>query len=121
MWHSVESRTPFSDDLPLIEAAFSFNGARKIKNGVSKYFLREAVRAFLPEEIYTRYDKIGFETPMNRWMQALWPQMTDEIAAAKFDFLSPQALSNISRFDATYSSLVFKLFILARWQKIFQT
>src|SRR5690606_22138076 len=28
MWHSVESRTPFSDDPELMHLAFSFNGTR---------------------------------------------------------------------------------------------
>jgi asparagine synthase (glutamine-hydrolysing) len=120
MWHSVESRTPFSDDLPLIEAAFSFDGKRKIKNGVSKYFLREATRAFLPEEIYTRYDKIGFETPMNKWIKALWPQLKEEIAGANFDFVTKKGLAEMNHFDERSSAMVFKLFVLARWQKIFQ-
>ena len=68
MWHSVESRTPFSDDIELINLMFSINGTRKIQNGVSKYFLREAVKDKLPNEIYSRYDKKGFETPMNKWI-----------------------------------------------------
>ena len=62
MFHSVESRTPFSDDVDLINLMFSFNGNKKIKNGVSKFLLREALKSKLPSEIYYRYDKKGFET-----------------------------------------------------------
>jgi asparagine synthase (glutamine-hydrolysing) len=37
MWHSVESRTPFADDINLIEYAFQLPSSYKIKNFVSNY------------------------------------------------------------------------------------
>lgn len=119
MWHSVESRTPFSDDLPLINLAFSFNGARKIKGGVSKYFLREAVKPFLPEEVYNRYDKIGFETPMQKWMKVMHGQMLEEVEAANFSFLAQKKLTGLSASNTKDTNFLFKLFVLARWQSIF--
>lgn len=119
MWHSVESRTPVSDDINLIETAFSFDGERKLKNGVSKFYLREAVKPFLPEEIYTRYDKIGFETPMMLWVKSAQKQMREEIEKAHFGFLKPNALSKINLNDPKENALFFRLFVLARWQKLF--
>lgn len=120
MWHSVESRTPFSDDVELINLLFSFNGNKKIKDGVSKYLLREAVKDKLPTEIYKRYDKKGFETPMQDWMKKLKPQMISEIKASNLDFVKTK---NLEKFDMNNSfqyKLLFKLFVLSRWQQVFK-
>jgi asparagine synthase (glutamine-hydrolysing) len=119
MWHSVESRTPFADDIELINLLFSFNGNKKIKNGVSKYLLREAVKNKLPEEIYKRYDKKGFETPMQQWMQKLRPQLLSEIKAANFDFVKQNELEKTDPSNSFQNKLLFKLFVLSRWQKLF--
>jgi len=119
MWHSVESRTPFADDIELINLLFSFNGNKKIKNGVSKYLLREVVKNKLPEEIYKRYDKKGFETPMQQWMQKLRPQLLSEIKAANFDFVNQNELEKTDPTNSFQNKLLFKLFVLSRWQKLF--
>lgn len=120
MWHGVESRTPFSDDLPLIETAFSFDGKRKIKNGISKYFLREAVKPFLPEEIYNRYDKKGFEAPMKSWLLPKKTAILEEIASANFSFLKETALEKADFSNTSETALLFKLLVLARWQRLFK-
>ncbi|MCX6312378.1 MAG: asparagine synthase (glutamine-hydrolyzing) [Bacteroidetes bacterium] len=74
MWHSVESRTPFSDDHLLIEAVFKMPGMMKIKNGVTKYILREAAAPFIPDSIRNRRDKMGYATPNNKWVSDLKEQ-----------------------------------------------
>jgi asparagine synthase (glutamine-hydrolysing) len=120
MWHSVESRTPFSDDPNLIELMFSFNGKRKIKHGISKYFLREAAKDVLPKEIYERTDKVGFETPTKDWIISLLPKMISEIGQANFDFVDLAAFKK--QFDKNkmnHLKMLFKLFVLAKWQKVF--
>ncbi len=119
MWHSVESRTPFADDVELINLLFSFNGNKKIKNGISKYLLREAVKDKLPKEIYSRYDKKGFETPMNVWMKKMRPQILSEIKAANFDFVNYADLEKSNTESSFHNKLLFKLFVLSRWQKLF--
>ncbi|MDI1355876.1 MAG: asparagine synthase (glutamine-hydrolyzing) [bacterium] len=119
MWHGVESRTPFSDDIDLIEMMFSFNGNKKIKHGISKFLLREAVKDKLPQTIYARYDKVGFETPMKQWMKAMRQQMNEEINSANFEFIKKGSLEklNVDRnFDGQF---LFKLFVFARWKKLF--
>ncbi len=119
MWHSVESRTPFADDVELINLLFSFNGNKKIKDGVSKYLLREAVKDKLPKEIYSRYDKKGFETPMNVWMKKMRPQILSEIKAANFDFVNYADLEKSNTESSFHNKLLFKLFVLSRWQNLF--
>lgn len=119
MWHSVESRTPFSDDIELISLLFSFNANRKIKNGVSKHLLREALKEKLPNEIYTRYDKIGFETPMQKWMHQLRPHILNEIKTTNFEFINYSNLEKTAPGNVFQNKLLFRLFILARWQRLF--
>jgi asparagine synthase (glutamine-hydrolysing) len=119
MWHGVESRTPFSDDTGLFTLMFSFNGSKKLKRGVSKHLLREALKPLLPAGIYTRYDKKGFETPMQDWVQGLRPQMVKNISEAGFPFLKENALKKLMAENPEHNRLLFRLFILSRWTAVF--
>ena len=119
MWHSVESRTPFSDDVELIDLMFSFNGNKKIKNGISKYLLREANKDILPTKIYKRYDKMGFETPMHEWMKLFKKKMLKEVTDSNPDYVNFNSLSTINANNANEMKLLFKLFVLVRWKAVF--
>jgi asparagine synthase (glutamine-hydrolysing) len=120
MWHSVESRTPFSDDIELITLMFSFNGNKKIRNGVSKYLLREAVKEKLPTEIYNRTDKKGFETPMQSWMKEIRGLLMSEIKNLNLNFIERNAIEKTDSNNQLHNKVLFKLFVLGRWQKIFK-
>ena len=71
MWHGIESRTPFSDDYPLIEKVFSLPSVMKIHSGQQKILLRQAVQKFVPQTISKRKDKLGYATPNNEWLEFL--------------------------------------------------
>jgi asparagine synthase (glutamine-hydrolysing) len=123
MWHGVESRTPFSDDIELINLMFSINGTRKIQNGVSKFFLREAVKDKLPHEIYTRYDKKGFETPMDKWIGGNYKMIFDSLDRSGLEFMKLDVLKQ--QFDSQKAGtkeikLLYKLYVLATWNKAFK-
>jgi asparagine synthase (glutamine-hydrolysing) len=68
MSFSIESRVPFLDH-NLVETTLSLPTNLLIKDGVSKYILREAVKDILPPQIYNRFDKKGFETPSDEWFR----------------------------------------------------
>jgi asparagine synthase (glutamine-hydrolysing) len=68
MHFSIESRTPFADDIDLITYVFSLPGVYKIHNGWSKYLLRQSMAGLVPDEITVRTDKIGFSTPEYLWI-----------------------------------------------------
>jgi len=68
MWHSVESRTPFSDDIKLIEYVFSIPSKYKIQGGQLKPLLREAMRGIVPQQVLDRKDKKGYMTPGPTWI-----------------------------------------------------
>ena len=68
MAFSVESRLPFLD-YRLVELLIKMPDRFKIKNAKRKYILRESLKDILPVEVYTRYDKMGYETPFGEWME----------------------------------------------------
>lgn len=70
MAQSIENRTPFADDINLIEKIFSIPSVYKIKNNHSKTLLRDSMNGIIPEKIRNRTDKIGFATPEYKWFKA---------------------------------------------------
>jgi len=78
MIHSIESRVPFLD-YRLVEYIFALPDNQIIRDGVTKYILREAMRDLLPEEIYNRQDKVGFATPEEIWFKKYVRSQLEEI------------------------------------------
>jgi len=75
---SIESRVPFLDH-KLVEFASRVPVGLKLRGGTGKYILKEAVGDLLPADIIHR-TKMGFPTPLKRWLRE--PQ-----AAPIYDFL----------------------------------
>jgi asparagine synthase (glutamine-hydrolysing) len=63
---SIESRVPFLDH-PLVEFAARVPDRLKVRNGVGKYILKEAVAGLVPPELLHR-KKMGFPTPLRPWL-----------------------------------------------------
>ena len=57
---------PFLDHR-LVEFMFRVPGTLKIRRGVTKHLLREAMREILPEETRTRIQKVGWNAPAHVW------------------------------------------------------
>jgi asparagine synthase (glutamine-hydrolysing) len=68
MAFSLESRVPYLD-VRLVEYIASLPLDQKIRNGVTKIALRNAVKGIIPESIRCRMDKMGFVTPEEIWMK----------------------------------------------------
>ena len=68
MAFSIESRVPYLD-VRLVEYLASLPLDQKIRNGVTKIALRNAVKGIIPESIRCRMDKMGFVTPEEIWMK----------------------------------------------------
>lgn len=68
MAHSIEARVPFLDRA-MIELAMRLPATIKIRDGVSKAVLRDAMRGLVPEEILSRRDKIGYGAPQAEWLR----------------------------------------------------
>lgn len=86
MAHGVELRLPFLYH-KLVEFVFSLPSHYKIRNGYTKWILRETMKEELPASVAWRKDKIGFEPPQLQWMketplQQLIYQSRQKLAAA---------------------------------------
>jgi asparagine synthase (glutamine-hydrolysing) len=82
MAFSLEARLPFLD-FRLVEYIFSLPSDLKIKEGVTKVVLRNAMRGTLPEEVRNRYDKMGFVTPEDIWFRTVLKNKIYEIISSK--------------------------------------
>lgn len=69
MAHSREVRLPFLYH-ELVSFIFALPPSYKIRNGWTKWILRNALQHQLPQSITWRTDKIGYESPQQNWLQA---------------------------------------------------
>ena len=67
MAYGLEARSPLLDH-PLMEFAASLPSGMKLKGGIKKHILKEAVRPLLPREILDR-PKMGFGVPLDHWFR----------------------------------------------------
>jgi asparagine synthase (glutamine-hydrolysing) len=74
MHFSLETRFPFIDH-NLIEKTINTNPSLILKDGWTKYILRESLENTLNDKIRLRKDKIGFETPEIKWFKD--PEIVD--------------------------------------------
>ncbi|MFI5140865.1 MAG: asparagine synthase (glutamine-hydrolyzing) [Bacteroidia bacterium] len=130
MYHSVESRTPFADDISLINLAFSIPSSYKINNGTSKYILRESMKNYLPETIYNRRDKMGFVTPHNKWLADLLEKKADLLHSSRLKpFFADRFFVKTDRSTKKYhhlknttnfkeDSLTFKALVFTIWAEL---
>ncbi|MGE5343009.1 MAG: asparagine synthase (glutamine-hydrolyzing) [Candidatus Omnitrophota bacterium] len=68
-WFSLEARVPFLDH-HLVERTLSLPPEQIIHRGETKHILRQAMLGMLPEKIRMRQDKIGFDTPWEKWFKS---------------------------------------------------
>ncbi len=119
----VESRTPFADDIHLIEAAFQIPGIYKMKNATTKYLLREAVRQHIPQQIYKRKDKMGYATPNNQWLYGIKDELTSIMEGEKEILNIPklkEALNKLQVNSLHENTMLFKAITFALWRKRFK-
>jgi asparagine synthase (glutamine-hydrolysing) len=116
MRNSVETRLPFLDYL-LVETALSMNNEFKIKDGWTKYVLREGIEKDLPPSITWRKNKLGFNAPEKTWLDKMNTELVSEIqnSQALSVFIDKNRL-DLSKLDLRSK---WRLFNFARWQKLY--
>lgn len=125
MWHSVESRTPFSDDIDLIEYGFSLPSSVKIVNGELKSLIRKAMRGITPDAILNRKDKKGYLTPNRRWIADIRHDVRHLFEnPALAEFLDTKSI--LKDYELLFNQpgkpddgRIFKLIAFAKWMEIF--
>lgn len=69
MAHSIETRMPFLD-YRLVEFLVKCPSSLKLRNGWSKWILREALEGTLPDSVRLRKSKLGFNAPEGDWLRS---------------------------------------------------
>ena len=90
MAHGREVRLPFLQH-KLVEFVFSLPAHFKIRNGYTKWILRQSMDQKLPDKITWQTKKIGFEPPQQKWMEE--PRLQDKILVAKKILVQEKILS----------------------------
>ncbi len=79
---------------------FRVPGAMKIRDGVTKRLLREAMRGILPEETRTRIKKTGWNAPAHLWFGGrTLDQLQDLVQSRAF---RERGIYNVERGHAHY-------------------
>jgi asparagine synthase (glutamine-hydrolysing) len=68
MAHSIEARVPMLD-YELVQFAVNCPANFKLRDGWTKWILRQALRGILPEAVRLRRSKLGFATPQKQWLR----------------------------------------------------
>ncbi|HEY8284649.1 MAG TPA: asparagine synthase (glutamine-hydrolyzing) [Chloroflexota bacterium] len=126
MAFGVESRVPFLD-YRLVEYVFRRPNAFRIEDGLSKRTLRRVARKWVPEEVWTRRDKLGFNTPEAAWLRGPAKAACERLLAdpppSLSRFVRPEAareaFTAFANGDTSDTSLVWRFVNLARWLKVF--
>jgi asparagine synthase (glutamine-hydrolysing) len=91
---SIEPRVPFLDHR-LVEFTMNLPQELKIRNGVSKWLLKKAVRGLIPDDIIDR-PKMGFGAPMVEWLRGDFGRAVEgEFAASRFFDAFPASRNNL--------------------------
>lgn len=115
---SLEARVPFLDHR-FVELAFGIPSREKVRGGVLKGLLKEAVRGLIPDEIIDR-PKQGFGVPVEEWcLDRLGPRARNEIG----DFVSGTDVLDPAEVDRLFAERRFRhlwvLLNVALWWKRF--
>ena len=122
MMFSIESRLPFLCPR-LVEFVIGLPSDYKIKDGYTKYVLRQAMRE-MPEAVKQRKDKMGFAAPDAPWMirNRVYIRKELEDAVAKTGVFSEELLHRFDRFtrgELGYEPVYFRVLAFNRFCRIF--
>jgi asparagine synthase (glutamine-hydrolysing) len=125
MCHSVEARLPFLDHR-LVEFTYALPARFKIRNGMTKLVLRDALKEILPDRISQRISKQGFPAPEREWMCRNADWVIRELKDAGDllnNMLDPgKTIRKFQDYCKTGQgdlSLFFRIINLSRWIKLF--
>ena len=129
MAHSIESRLPFLD-YRLVEFAVGCPASLKLRDGWSKWLLRESMAGTLPEHVRLRKSKLGFNTPEAAWicdgLRNGHRNLFDPASVRLNRLLAPQSLAiECERFLAGAagrlpSETLFRALSLEMWARVHQ-
>ena len=84
---SIESRVPFLDH-EFVEFSTRVPDRMKLRNGEGKYIVKKAIEGLVPQDIIYR-KKMGFPTPIRRWLMDPRSRYLFDILRAKDGLVAP--------------------------------
>src|SRR5579875_413745 len=120
---STEVRVPFVDPV-VFRAAFALTGKQKVTGRTTKVSLRQAARAWLPNEILAR-PKASFSAPLRAWVSRDLREQVDEVLArgelVNSGFLQRDAVQRLVEQDRSgkqdFSKQIWHLLTLELWYR----
>ncbi len=122
---SLEVRVPFLDHT-LVEFVNAVSADWKLRNGVSKYVLKQSIGARLPEPLLKR-KKMGFGIPIKHWFRGSLQSHAKDVLlssdASAQNWLSPNAIRDViddhQKGGRDLSRKIWALLVLEHWCKKF--
>lgn len=122
MAHALEARVPLLD-YRIVEFALNLDYKLKVKNGQTKWLMRQLLKKFVPSELFER-PKWGFAIPLLKWLQGdlkfLADEHLSEEAVKRTGVLKPEEVKKL--LHAFYGQgktylyqRVWALIVLQRW------
>jgi asparagine synthase (glutamine-hydrolysing) len=118
MFHSIEARLPFID-YRVVEIALSLDNRFKINGGWTKYLLRKAMSGTLPDEIVWRKNKLSFNAPEKRWLDAIQEDMEKCIKGSSILRTITDRDKLVVNFPNLDYRAIWRLYNIAKWEEIF--
>lgn len=122
---SIELRPPLLDHR-LVDLAFRIPSEYKVRDGQTKWLLKEVARRYLPAEVVDR-KKVGFRVPLDAWFRShlrdsMWDRLTgsDSFVGQTFDRAAVRSL--LERHESgTFNeeSRIWTLMSLEVWHETF--
>ncbi|MBN1466383.1 7-cyano-7-deazaguanine synthase, partial [candidate division KSB1 bacterium] len=125
MANSLETRAPLLD-YRMVEFATALPVSHKMKDGVSKYILKQVLRKYVPEHILTKA-KQGFAIPISKWFQGslngyVKEMLLDERSRARGIF-KPHVVENVLELHTKgrrdFGEWIYMLLMLELWFQTF--
>jgi asparagine synthase (glutamine-hydrolysing) len=117
MQNSLETRVPLLD-YRIVEFALNLPETLKMKNGCSKYLLKQVLYDFVPPELFNR-PKWGFSIPLDKWMKNELKEYIESYLFIENDYLDSKKVKKLyQRFLAGENHLyqrVWAVFVLNRF------
>jgi asparagine synthase (glutamine-hydrolysing) len=123
MMVSLESRVPLLDHR-IVELAGQMPPMVKFKGGRSKYIFRKIVENIVPEEVFSRKDKMGFPVPLNEWygQPAVREFINDTLLgqrARERGWINPQGLEKNLSGEPNFSRGIWGMLCLELWMQAY--
>jgi asparagine synthase (glutamine-hydrolysing) len=129
MAHSIEARVPMLD-YELVQFAVNCPPSFKLRDGWTKWILRQALRGILPEPVRLRRSKLGFATPQKQWLrQDLRGMIRSVIHQSELKMSRILSINKVrEQFDAFLSNRsgclteveAFRVLNLELWARVFE-